>query len=102
MIELSDDTFKEFVASGTVLVDFYTRTCPPCRAFVPTLQKVEPDYPNIAFGKLDASEHYETTKGFNISGVPTLIAFKDGTEVARSIGLVSEGKLREFLNSVEA
>ena len=49
----------------------------------------------IKIAGLDAHENYDTTSTYGVMGIPTLIFFKDGKEVARSVGVAKKEKLVE-------
>ena len=49
----------------------------------------------IKIAGLDAHENYDTTSTYGVMGIPTLIFFKDGKEVARSVGVANKEKLVE-------
>ena len=83
--------------SGTVIVDFYGTWCMPCKMLAPTVEKVSRDL-NIKLAKVDIDENNELIKKFKIVSVPTLKIFKNGEEIANSVGLISEKKLIELIN----
>jgi thioredoxin 1 len=76
------------IAAGdkTVVADFTADWCPPCRAIAPELDKLEAQYTDIEFVKLDADENAEIVNELGIMGIPTVIKFAGGQEVARTSG----------------
>lgn len=76
--------FATEIYQGTVLVDFFTPTCGPCRKMAPILEECT-DFVKVI--KVDASQDLDLTAKMEIRAVPTLVLFKDGTEVKRAVGL---------------
>jgi len=98
--EFSDVNFSQDVlqSNKTVIVDFYTPLCGPCRRLAPTVEKLAEEYKDVlVIGKCDVSENLQTGMSYGITAVPTLIVFKSGEEVTRQRGLVSEDDLRALV-----
>lgn len=67
-----------------VLVDFYSRGCPPCMAMYDDYEDAALGFGlKVKFLKIDADEYQEVAKEYGVSGLPTIIAFKKGEEVNR-------------------
>ena len=67
-----------------VLVDFWAEWCGPCVASAPTIAEVAKRYAGrVAVKKLHADDNPVTTDRFKVEGIPTLILFKNGKEIAR-------------------
>ncbi|MFT4554514.1 MAG: thioredoxin 1 [Chlamydiales bacterium] len=97
---LNDENFSDNVAKGVTLVDFSAEWCAPCRMIVPILEQIAEDFNGKALiAKVDTDEAQKTASGFNITSVPTLILFKDGVEVNRTVGLKDEDSLKEFITA---
>lgn len=81
-----------------VLVDVFGAYCPPCRALAPTLDKLSSEYEGRAkVVKLDVEADRELAGGLHVASVPTVIAFRDGKELGRLVGLRPEGAYRKLL-----
>ena len=89
----------EVVQSGVpVLVDIFGTYCPPCKALAPTLDKLASEYEGRAkFVKLDVEADQDLAGGLHVTSVPTVIAFRDGKELGRLVGLRPEGAYRKLL-----
>ncbi len=102
---VTDKTFTtEVEQSGTpVLLDFTATWCGPCKALAPILDSVAQEYTGkIQVAKLDIDDSPDTPSRFGIRGVPTVILFKDGKEVARHVGLAPKTKIIEmFRNHIQ-
>ena len=86
--------------SGIALLDFYADWCGPCKAIAPTLEKFASENPGITVGKVNVDESESTAEEFGIKGIPTLVFLRDGREVARLVGLTSQGALEDLLTGV--
>lgn len=96
--QFTDQNFKTEIAKGSSVVDFTAPWCGPCKMMAPIFEDVAKQYEGkVKMGKLDVDENPETASQFGISGVPTLIFFKDGGEVTRLVGFQSKDALMEKL-----
>jgi thioredoxin 1 len=85
---LTDQNFAKTIKSGVVVVDFWATWCGPCKIFAPRLEEIALDMgKKIMVGKLDTDRNQVTSMKYNIKYLPTIIIFKNGTEVKRLIGL---------------
>lgn len=79
-------------ADAPVLVDFYADWCQPCKMLAPLLDEIaRAREGELLVAKVDTDRAPSLGGRFGIRGIPTLIAFRDGEEVGRSVGFDPEG-----------
>jgi thioredoxin 1 len=99
MNELNESEFDARVSSGLSLVDFGAEWCGPCKALVPTMEKISSAYEGrVAVYSVDIDTSPALAAKNAVMSVPTLILFKDGKPVDRVVGLISERDLRSKID----
>jgi len=101
VVEVGDHNFDLVVGGSAlpVLVDFYSRTCGPCQALAPVIERLAARYAGRALiCGFDTGRHQMVASRFQIRGVPTLIFFRNGQVVDQVVGLVAEQELSRRLD----
>jgi thioredoxin len=102
-IKVTDADFEANIKKHKViLVDCWADWCGPCRMMSPIIDELAKEYAGeVVFAKLNVDENPRTPQHFNISGIPTLLIFKDGKLVDRLVGatpkLLLENRVKKFL-----
>ena len=84
MIALEKDTFDTEVleAEGTVLVDFWSQGCEPCKALLPDIERFAEMYgETIKFCKFDTTKARRVAIREKVLGLPTIAIYKDGAKI---------------------
>ena len=99
---VSDASFEQDVlkSESPVLVDYWAEWCGPCKMIAPILEEVSRDYEGrLQVAKLNVDENQAVPAKFGIRGIPTLMLFKNGAQVATKVGALSKSQLTLFLDS---
>ena len=94
--EINVDNFDEAVinADKLTVVDFFATWCGPCRKLGPILEEVEAELGDrVYFRKIDTDDNMDAAKEYQVSGLPTLLVFKDGEVVERMVGLMPKSSV---------
>ena len=98
--DLEDATFSSEIETGVALVDFTATWCGPCKMLAPVFSEVAEDMQDKSnFFKVDIDSCQSTAAKFNVTSVPTLILFKNGQELERSVGVKDHDQLKSMINS---
>ena len=97
-----DVTYKEAIVIARaekkqVFIDFYTSWCGPCKMLGPVLEQVAAKVDDVQIVKINVDEESSVAEKYNIMSIPTLLLFKSGECVAKSVGFISEGQVMEFI-----
>lgn len=82
----TDETFSQLVSEGVVLVDFFGKTCGPCKMLARVLEELDDEFPFVDIVKVDVDDCPKTSEQFNINGIPDVYYYKDGKIVNHETG----------------
>lgn len=89
---------KDVLQSETpVLVDFWAAWCTPCKMLSPTVDLIAEERKDIKVCKVNIDQESALAMRYGVMSIPTLILFKDGEIVNKSIGLVSKEEIENML-----
>ena len=99
VINLTRDNFEAEVTEfkGTVLVDFWASWCMPCKMLSPVVDEVAEEVISVKVAKVNVDEQQSLAARFDVMSIPTLIVFKDGKEVRRSVGVMPKEAVKELV-----
>lgn len=92
--------FNELINKNKlVLVDFSAEWCGPCQTLAPILKEVKDHLGDqLSVLKVDVDRNQALARSFAIQGVPTMILYKDGTQVWRQSGLLTKAQLLNIID----
>lgn len=96
VISINDSNFESEVVNSSlpVVVDFWATWCGPCRKLSPVIDEIAQTYVGkVKFVKVNVEESIETAKKYSISGLPSLLIFKNGEAVERMTGLMPKSTI---------
>jgi len=101
--ELTSATFGAAVGSGVTLVDFWAEWCGPCRMMTPVLNELTGQFAGKAgIAKVNVDSEPDLAEKYRVSSIPTLLVFKDGTEVKRFVGVTPKAELVKAIDATLA
>lgn len=102
MKHLNTDNFEETISAADriVLVDFWAQWCGPCKMMASVLDEIEAEHPEITVAKVDVDENPEISGQYQITSIPTLIVFKEGSPAAVSVGFKPKNEIEQMLGDM--
>ena len=101
-MQFTDSNFEELVLKSDkpVMVDFWAEWCGPCRMVGPVVEELAKEYDGKAvIGKVNVDENAQVSMKYGIRSIPTILFFKNGQLVDRSVGAVPKAALASKLQA---
>lgn len=92
-------TEKQFndLKNEIIVADFYANWCGPCKMIAPIFNEIADELPLYTFVKINVDESENLAIEHNVMSIPTIIIFKNGSEVDRKIGFVTKAALKTWI-----
>jgi thioredoxin 1 len=100
--QIKDNEFESEVINSKlpVLIDFWAEWCGPCRMLAPILDQLSEEmHDKVKIVKMNIDENPETPSKFGVRGIPTMLLFKEGKQIATKVGVQPKNALQEWINS---
>lgn len=90
-----EEDFVELTQADKILVDFYAEWCGPCKMIGQVFEGMQDE---IEVLKVNTDNFPDLAQKFGVMSIPTVLLFKNGSEVDKFIGLRSKEEILEFIN----
>ena len=101
VLELTKKNFEREIKKGIVLVDYWASWCSPCMMLKPIFKELSDEVRGVKFCSVDTQANGELAMEYHITGIPCIIAFKNGMEIDRIIGLMPREELKKAIEEIK-
>ncbi len=102
VLTVTDQTFAQELgdASAPLLLDVWAAWCGPCRLIAPVIEWAATTYAGrLRVGKADCDANPQLVESLRVQGLPTLLLFRDGVEIHRHEGALTQLQLAALLDA---
>lgn len=101
-VDLSGEDLESAKEENSVVVaDFWADWCQPCKMMEPVMESLAEDLGDKAFiGKVNVDEEKDAATKYQVSSIPSILFFKDGELVDKTVGAMPEEDLKEKVNEL--
>lgn len=96
---INKESFNDVLKDKIVFVDFFAKWCGPCKMISPIIDEISENIKDVTFIKVDVDESSELANMFGVMSIPTLLLFKEGKLVNKSVGFMSKDEIMRFIDT---
>ncbi|MFZ3580103.1 thioredoxin family protein [Virgibacillus sp. DJP39] len=98
------EQLDSLIKNDNIIALFSADWCPDCRVIEPTLPEIENEFPTYKFVLIDRDQFIEVCQDYDVFGIPSFIAFKNGQEAGRFVSKDRKTKeeIIKFIQGVSA
>ena len=85
--EYNTQDYDNMDKSGSMMVEFYSKKCGPCKMLSFVLRDIDKQFPDFRIFTIDFDENQDLKERLEVTGFPTMLFLKDGKEISRLKGL---------------
>jgi thioredoxin 2 len=102
LADVGSDEFDQVVATSAMptVVDLWAPWCGPCRTVAPALEQLAADLAgSVRVVKVNVDEAPAVSARLGVQGIPTMVLYEGGTEIARQVGAMPAHAIRRWVDS---
>ena len=100
--EIDTAGYDSMDKSGVMLVEFYSKTCGPCKMLSFVLKDINKNDPDFRIFTVDFDANQDLKERCGVKGFPTMLFMKDGVEVSRLEGLKQKPAIIQEISKLKA
>lgn len=97
--EVNGEELDALIGKGKVLVDFYSKTCGPCKMLSFVLKDIAKGIEDIEILTVDYDVNKEAVDRYGVIGYPTLVFLENGKEIERMKGLQQKPAILKMIKA---
>lgn len=99
--EINTEEYDALDTSGSMLIEFYSKTCGPCKMLAFVLKDIAKMKPDFQIYTIDFDENKNLKERLEVKGFPTMLFMKDGAEISRLTGLKQKPAIIKEVETLE-
>ena len=99
-VELKGQEWKEFSKADYAIIDCYGENCFACVMLEPIYDAAADELSEIAFGRINISEHFSIAEEYGINAMPTILFFRKGELIDQFVGSMEREELLQLISKL--